>query len=71
MLCHRGEDDVVKLLDFGLVKNLEQRADARHHEAAQDPRYAALHGAGADPESGRRRRALRHLRASARSATSC
>jgi serine/threonine-protein kinase len=23
MLCRRGEDDVVKLLDFGLVKNLE------------------------------------------------
>jgi serine/threonine-protein kinase len=28
MLCRRGEDDVVKLLDFGLVKNLE-RADTR------------------------------------------
>jgi len=28
MLCRRGEDDVVKLLDFGLVKNLEG-ADTR------------------------------------------
>jgi serine/threonine-protein kinase len=28
MLCRRGEDDVVKLLDFGLVKDLE-RADTR------------------------------------------
>jgi tRNA A-37 threonylcarbamoyl transferase component Bud32 len=28
MLCRRGEDDVVKLLDFGLVKNLEH-ADTR------------------------------------------
>jgi serine/threonine-protein kinase len=28
MLCRRGEDDVVKLLDFGLVKNLE-RAETR------------------------------------------
>jgi serine/threonine-protein kinase len=28
MLCVRGEDDVVKLLDFGLVKNLEG-ADTR------------------------------------------
>ena len=24
MLCRCGEDDVVKLLDFGLVKNIEQ-----------------------------------------------
>ena len=31
MLCRRGEDDVVKLLDFGLVKNLEGARDARHH----------------------------------------
>ena len=50
MLCRRGEDDVVKLLDFGLVKNLENGADARHHEADQDPRHAALHGAGAHPQ---------------------
>jgi tRNA A-37 threonylcarbamoyl transferase component Bud32 len=28
MLCRRGEDDVVKLLDFGLVKNIE-RAETR------------------------------------------
>jgi len=47
MLCRRGEDDVVKLLDFGLVKNLE-RADTRgHHKQLKivgTPRYMAPSG---------------------------
>jgi serine/threonine-protein kinase len=44
MLCHRGEDDVVKLLDFGLVKNLE-RAETRdvtkQLKIVGTPRYMA------------------------------
>ena len=44
MLCRRGEDDVVKLLDFGLVKNLEQ-ADTRditkQLKIVGTPRYMA------------------------------
>jgi serine/threonine-protein kinase len=44
MLCRRGEDDVVKLLDFGLVKNLE-RADTRdvtkQLKLVGTPRYMA------------------------------
>ena len=44
MLCRRGEDDVVKLLDFGLVKNLEQ-ADTRditkQLKLVGTPRYMA------------------------------
>jgi eukaryotic-like serine/threonine-protein kinase len=44
MLCRRGEDDVVKLLDFGLVKNLE-RADTRditkQLKIVGTPRYMA------------------------------
>ncbi len=63
MLCRRGEDDVVKLLDFGLVKNLE-RADTRditkQLKIVGTPRYMAperlLNPSGC-------RRALGHLRA--------
>ena len=44
MLCRRGEDDVVKLLDFGLVKNIEQ-ADTRditkQLKIVGTPRYMA------------------------------
>ncbi|MGH6623822.1 MAG: serine/threonine protein kinase, partial [Burkholderiaceae bacterium] len=44
MLCRRGEDDVVKLLDFGLVKNLEH-ADTRditkQIKLLGSPRYMA------------------------------
>jgi serine/threonine-protein kinase len=44
MLCRRGEDDVVKLLDFGLVKNLE-RAETRditkQLKIVGTPRYMA------------------------------
>jgi serine/threonine-protein kinase len=44
MLCRRGEDDVVKLLDFGLVKDLE-RADTRditkQLKLVGTPRYMA------------------------------
>lgn len=44
MLCRRGEDDVVKLLDFGLVKNLED-ADTRditkQIKLLGSPRYMA------------------------------
>ena len=44
MLCRRGEDDVVKLLDFGLVKNLEH-ADTRditkQLKIVGTPRYMA------------------------------
>jgi serine/threonine-protein kinase len=44
MLCRRGEDDVVKLLDFGLVKNLEtaQTSDiTRQIRILGTPRYMA------------------------------
>ena len=44
MLCHRGEDDVVKLLDFGLVKNLEQaqtRDITKQIKILGTPRYMA------------------------------
>ena len=44
MLCHRGEDDVVKLLDFGLVKNLEQaqtRDITKQLKILGTPRYMA------------------------------
>ena len=44
MLCRRGEDDVVKLLDFGLVKDIE-RADTRditkQLKIVGTPRYMA------------------------------
>ncbi len=58
MVCRRGEDDVVKLLDFGLVKNLEQ-ADTRdvtkQIKILGTPRYMAperiLNPADADPRS--------------------
>ncbi len=44
MLCCRGEDDVVKLLDFGLVKNLERaqtRDITKQLKILGTPRYMA------------------------------
>ena len=44
MLCRRGEDDVVKLLDFGLVKNLERtqtRDITKQLKILGTPRYMA------------------------------
>ncbi len=44
MLCRRGEDDVVKLLDFGLVKNLESaqtRDITKQLKILGTPRYMA------------------------------
>ncbi len=44
MLCRRGEDDVVKLLDFGLVKNLERvetRDITKQIRILGTPRYMA------------------------------
>ncbi|CAG1004878.1 eukaryotic-like serine/threonine-protein kinase [Burkholderiales bacterium] len=44
MLCRRGEDDVVKLLDFGLVKNVEQeqtRDITKQLRVLGTPRYMA------------------------------
>jgi eukaryotic-like serine/threonine-protein kinase len=44
MLCRRGEDDVVKLLDFGLVKNLERvetRDLTKQIRILGTPRYMA------------------------------
>ncbi|HVJ75802.1 MAG TPA: serine/threonine-protein kinase [Casimicrobiaceae bacterium] len=44
MLCRRGEDDVVKLLDFGLVKNLEReqtRDITKQIRVLGTPRYMA------------------------------
>lgn len=44
MLCRRGEDDVVKLLDFGLVKNLERaqtRDITKQIKILGTPRYMA------------------------------
>jgi serine/threonine-protein kinase len=44
MLCRRGEDDVVKLLDFGLVKNLERvetRDVTKQIRILGTPRYMA------------------------------
>jgi serine/threonine protein kinase len=44
MLCRRGEDDVVKLLDFGLVKNLEHtqtRDVTKPLKILETPRYMA------------------------------
>ncbi len=44
MLCRRGEDDVVKLLDFGLVKNLEHletRDVTKQLKILGTPRYMA------------------------------
>jgi tRNA A-37 threonylcarbamoyl transferase component Bud32 len=44
MLCRRGEDDVVKLLDFGLVKNLETeqtRDVTKQIKILGTPRYMA------------------------------
>ncbi len=44
MLCRRGEDDVVKLLDFGLVKSLagpETRDLTRQLKVLGTPRYMA------------------------------
>jgi serine/threonine protein kinase len=44
MLCRRGEDDVVKLLDFGLVKNLETqqtRDVTKQIRILGTPRYMA------------------------------
>ena len=44
MLCRRGEDDVVKLLDFGLVKNLEgveTRDITQQLKILGTPRYMA------------------------------
>ena len=44
MLCRRGEDDVVKLLDFGLVKNLEHaqtRDITKQLKILGTPRYMA------------------------------
>jgi len=44
MLCRRGEDDVVKLLDFGLVKNLERvetRDVTKQIKILGTPRYMA------------------------------
>jgi len=44
MLCRRGEDDVVKLLDFGLVKNLEHehtRDITKQIRILGTPRYMA------------------------------
>ena len=44
MLCRRGEDDVVKLLDFGLVKNLESaqtRDITKQLKILGSPRYMA------------------------------
>jgi serine/threonine-protein kinase len=44
MLCRRGEDDVVKLLDFGLVKSLEReptRDITKQLKVLGTPRYMA------------------------------
>jgi tRNA A-37 threonylcarbamoyl transferase component Bud32 len=44
MLCRRGEDDVVKLLDFGLVKDLERpdtRDITKQLKLVGTPRYMA------------------------------
>ena len=50
MLCERGgESDVVKVLDFGLVKDVHA-TDARHHAVRSAARDAHLHGARAHPQ---------------------
>jgi serine/threonine-protein kinase len=44
MLCRRGDDDVVKLLDFGIVKDLERvetRDDTKQLKILGTPRYMA------------------------------
>jgi serine/threonine protein kinase len=58
MLCRRGEDDVVKLLDFGLVKTLESaqtRDITKQLKVLGTPRYMAperlLNPADADARS--------------------
>ena len=58
MLCRRGEDDIVKLLDFGLVKSFETTAMidvTKQVDLLGTPRYMAperlLNPAGADPRS--------------------
>ena len=52
MLCERGgEHDVVKILDFGLVKDVARAPVARHHPVPEARRHAALHGARAHAQS--------------------
>ena len=64
-LCRLGLDcDVVKVLDFGLVKSLGRRGRA-DHRGGRAHRHAGLHAAGAGGRRARRR-ALGHLRARVR-----
>ena len=63
MLCTQGgERDVVKLLDFGLVKEFEVDRDVTLTGASVDRRHAAVHGSGVHPRAGLGRRPYRHLR---------
>ena len=72
MLCTQGgERDVVKLLDFGLVKEFEVDRDVKLTGASIDRRHAAVHGSGVHPRAGLGRRPHRHLRRSGRSPTTC
>ena len=63
ILCKQGGlYDVPKVVDFGLVKDLERRRgrpDGHRHPH----RHAALHGPRSDPDPGRPGRAQRSLRA--------
>ena len=50
MLCTQGgERDVVKLLDFGLVKEFEVGRDVKLTGASVDSRHTAVHGSGVHP----------------------
>ena len=59
---HGDETDFVKILDFGLVKNVSEHEDRRSHADRPLHGQPEVHGAGADPRRSRRR-AHRHLRA--------
>ena len=72
MLNRRGgEPDVVKVLDFGLVKALDDDDSRRRRRRALADRHAALHVARGDPDARLGRRAAAICTPSARSATSC
>ena len=63
MLCTQGgERDVVKLLDFGLVKEFEVGREVKLTGASITRRHAPVHGSGVHPRAGLGRRPYRHLR---------